>query len=101
MKHPIRTLTITIGFACIGQVNAAVETYTFGMNGYEVIAFVGATPAEMAQAQHLAKDWENQRRLMLKPQSMRAIAIRQSPTVALTQAGIRTAIIRAAQARWP
>ncbi|WP_199536018.1 hypothetical protein [Dyella solisilvae] len=71
------------------------------MNGYVVVAFIGATPAEVAQAQRLAKNWEAQRHLMLKPQSMKAVAIRQSPTVALTQAELRSDLVSAALAEPP
>ncbi|WP_266151090.1 hypothetical protein ISN76_20265 [Dyella halodurans] len=101
MKRLIIPAVIALGFAFIGQANAAIETYTVDLNGYVVVAFVGATPAEVAQAEHLAKSWEAQRHLMLKPQSMKAIAVRQSATVALTQAQLRSAIVGAALAKGP
>lgn len=92
MKRLMIPAVIALSFACIGHANAAVEAYTVDMNGYVVVAYVGATPAEVAQAEHLAKNWEAQRRMMLRPQSTIAVAARQSPTVALTQAEIREAI---------
>jgi len=87
---------VALGFACVGQANAAVRTYIVNLNGYAVVGFVGATPAEMAQAQRLANSWELQRHFMLKPQSMKAVAIRQSPYVALTEAELSRAIASAA-----
>jgi hypothetical protein len=101
MKLLMIPMVVGVGFAYVGQASAAVETYTVPMNGYVVVGFVGATPAEVAQAEHLAKSWEAQRHLMLKPQSIKAVAIRQSPTVALTQAELRGAIVSAALAQTP
>ncbi|MFC4528158.1 hypothetical protein ISN76_14140 [Dyella halodurans] len=97
MKRLMISTVVTLGFAWIGQVNAEVETYTINVNGHVVVGFVGATPAEVAQAQHLAKNWEAQRHLMLKPQSMKAVAIRQSPSGALTQAELCRAVSEAIQ----
>jgi hypothetical protein len=93
MKRLTMSVVIALGFTCIGQASAAVEAYTVDMNGYMAVVFVGAMPGEVAQAEHLAKNWEAQRHLMLKPQSMKAFAIRQSPTVALTQAELHRAIV--------
>jgi hypothetical protein len=101
MKPWTIPLVAALGFTGIGQANAAVEAFTVPMNGYVIVAFVGATPAEVAQAQRLAKRWEAQRHLMLKPQSMKAVFIRQSPTDALTQAELRSAAIAAARAHMP
>jgi hypothetical protein len=101
MKRLTFTMFVALGFACVGQANAAVRTYTINLNGYAVVGFVGATPAEVAQAQRLANSWELQRHLMLKPQSMKAVAIRQSPAVALTQAELSRAIASAALRKHP
>lgn len=59
MKRLIIPMVVVLGFACIDQANATVETYTVELNGYEVVGFVGSTPAEVAQAEHLAKNWGN------------------------------------------
>ncbi|AIF49438.1 hypothetical protein [Dyella japonica] len=101
MKRTMISMVVALGIACIGQANAAVETYTVDMNGYVIVGFVGSTPAEVAQAQRLARNWEAQRHLMLKPQSMKAVAIRQSPIDALTQTELRSAIVSAALAKGP
>lgn len=101
MKPLTIPLVAALGFTGIEQASAAVEAYTFPMNDYVIVAFVGATPAEVAQAQRLAKRWEAQRHQMLKPQSMKAVFIHQSPTGALTQTELRRAAIAAAQAQMP
>jgi hypothetical protein len=101
MKRLMIPVVVAIGFACMEQAHAAVEALTVDMNGYVIVGFVGATPAEVAQAERLAKNWEAQRHMMLRPQTMKAVAIRQSPTVALTEAELRTAIVSAALAQVP
>ena len=102
MKRMILTATVAaFGFACIGAAHAAVESYTVNMNGYAVIGFVGSTPAEFARAQQQANSWETQRHLMLKPQSIKAVAIDQSQGVALNQTQLRDAIVQAALAKTP
>ena len=101
MKRLMIPVVVALGLACTGPVSAAVEAFTVDMNGYTVVAFVGATPAEVAQAEHLAKNWEAKRHMMLEPQTMKAVAVRQSPTVALTEAELRSAIVSAALAKVP
>lgn len=101
MKRLMFPMVLALGFACVGQANAAVRTYTINLNGYAVVGFVGSTPAEAAQAQRLANSWELQRHLMLKPQSMKAVAIRESPAVALTEAELSRAIASAALSKHP
>lgn len=102
MKRMILTSVVAaIGLACIGQAQAAVETYTVDLNGYAVIGFVGSTPEDFARAQQQANSWELQRRLMLKPQSIKAVAIDQSQGVALNDAQLHEAIVKAALAKTP
>lgn len=102
MKRMIlATVVAAVGFAGMGAAHAAVESYTVSMNGYAVIGFVGSTPAEFARAQQQANSWEMQRHLMLKPQSIKAVAIDQSQGVALNQAQLRDAIVQAALAKTP
>ncbi|RDI99400.1 hypothetical protein DVT68_00615 [Dyella solisilvae] len=101
MKRLTISMLVALGFACIGQASASIETYTVNMDGHTVVGFVGATPAEVAQAERLARNWENQRHLMLKPPSMKAVAIRQSPSIALTKAELRRAIVSAALTKEP
>lgn len=101
MKRLIIPTVIAIGAACIiGQAQAAVETYTVDMaGGYAVVGFVGTTPEDFALAQQQANGWETQRHLMLKPQSMKAVAIDQSQGVALSPTDLRNAIVAAAQTK--
>jgi hypothetical protein len=94
-------LVAAFGLACIGQAQATVETYTVDLNGYAVVGFVGSTPDDYARAQQQANSWELQRHLMLKPQSIKAVAIDQSQGVALNQTQLRDAIIQAALAKTP
>jgi hypothetical protein len=94
-------LVAAVGFAAVGTAYASVETYTVNMNGYAVIGFVGNTPADFARAQQQANGWETQRHLMLKPQSIKAVAIDQSQGVALNQTELRAAIVQAALAKTP
>lgn len=102
MKRMILPAVVAaLGFACIGAAHATVETYTVDMNGYAVIGFVGNTPEDFARAQQRADSWEAQRHLMLKPQSIKAVAIDQSQGVALNKAQLRDAIVQAALAKTP
>ncbi|MHA6203059.1 hypothetical protein ACXU4B_01380 [Dyella soli] len=101
MKRLIIPAVVALGFACIGQANAAVETYTVDLNGYAIVGFVGSTPEDFARAQQQANGWEVQRHLMLKPQSMKAVAINQSENTAMTRDELRSAIIAAALAKVP
>jgi hypothetical protein len=102
MKRIILPAVVAVfALACIGQAQAAVETYTVDLNGYAVIGFVGSTPEEYARAQQQANSWEVQRHLMLKPQSIKAVAIDQSNGVALNQTQLREAIVQAALAKVP
>nr|WP_199045221.1 hypothetical protein [Dyella sp. ASV24] len=102
MKRFILTAVVAaVGLACIGQAQATVETYTVDLNGYAVIGFVGSTPDDYARAQQQASSWELQRHLMLKPQSIKAVAIDESQGVALNQAQLRDAIVQAALAKTP
>ena len=101
MKRLIIPTVIALGLVCVGQANAAVETYTVDLNGYAVMGFVGSTPEEFALAQQKASGWETQRHLMLKPQSIKAVAIDQSNRTAMTKSELRSAIIAAAQAKSP
>jgi hypothetical protein len=102
MKRMILTAAVAaFGFACIGSAHAAVESYIVDMNGYAVIGFVGNTPADFARAQQKADSWETQRHLMLKPQSIKAVAIDQSQGVAFDQTQLRNAIVQAALAKTP
>jgi hypothetical protein len=94
-------VVVALGFACIGAAHATVETYTVDMNGYAVIGFVGSTPEDYARAQQQANGWETQRHLMLKPQSIKAVAIDQSQGVALNKEQLREAIVQAALAKTP
>jgi hypothetical protein len=100
MKRLIIPVVIALGIACAGQASA-VETYTVDMNGYAVIGFVGNSPEDFALAQRQASSWEAERHLMLKPQSIKAVAINQSEGVAMTQADLRKAIVAAALAKSP
>lgn len=101
MKRLIFPAVVAIGLFCASQASAAVETYTVDMNGYAVIGFVGSSPEDFALAQRQANSWETQRHLMLKPQSIKAVAIDQSQGVAMTQADLRKAIVAAALAKGP
>jgi len=102
MKRMILPAVVAaLGFACIGSAHAAVETYMVNMNNYAVIGFVGNTPADFARAQQRADSWETQRHLMLKPQSIKAVAIDQSQGVAFNQVQLREAIVQAALAKTP
>jgi hypothetical protein len=102
MKRTIIPVAVAaFAFAWISQAQAAVETYTVDMNGYAVIGFVGSTPEDYARAQQQANGWETQRHLMLKPQSIKAVAIDQSSGVALNQTQLRAAIVQAALAKTP
>ena len=101
MKRLIIPLVIALGIACVGQANAAVETYTVDMNGYAVIGFVGSTAEDFALAQRQASSWEVQRHLMLKPQSIKAVAIDQSQGVAMSRDDLKKAILTAALAKTP
>jgi hypothetical protein len=98
MKRLIIPAVIAFGVVCVAQAHAAVETYTVDMSGgYAVVGFVGTTPADFALAQQQANGWETQRHLMLKPQSMKAVAIDESQGVALSPTELRNAIVAAAQ----
>lgn len=101
MKRLIIPAVIALGIACVGQANAAVESYTVDMNGYAVIGFVGSTPEDFALAKLQASNWETQRHLMLKPQSIKAVAIDESQGVAMSQTELRNAILTAALAKTP
>ncbi|PXV61641.1 hypothetical protein SAMN04487785_103199 [Dyella jiangningensis] len=102
MKRTILTAVVAaVGLACVGQAQATVETYTVDLNGYAVVGFVGNTPEDYARAQQQANSWETQRHLMLKPQSMKAVAIDESQGVALNQTQLRDAIVQAALAKTP
>jgi hypothetical protein len=101
MKRLIIPVVIALGIACVSQANAAVETYTVDLNGYAVIGFVGNTPEDFALAQRQADNWEIQRHLMLKPQSIKAVAIDESQGTAMSQSELRNAILTAALAKTP
>lgn len=101
MKRLILPAVIALGLACVGQASAAVETYTVDLNGYAVVGFVGHSPDDFARAQQLANGWERERHLMLKPQSIKAVAIDQSQGAALSQAQLQQAIVDAALAKSP
>jgi len=102
MKRLILPAVAALGLACFhGQAHAAVETYQVNLNGYAVVGFVGSTPEEFALAQRQANRWEMQRHLMLKPQSIKAVAIDQSKGLALNQEQLRQAIVSAALAKVP
>ena len=101
MKRLILPAVIALGLACVGQASAAVETYTVDLNGYAVVGFVGHSPDDFARAQQLANGWERERHLMLKPQSIKAVAIDQSQGVALSQAQLQRAIVDAGLAKSP
>lgn len=80
MKRLIIASTAVFGLACVGSASAAqFETYTTDLhNGYELMAFVGNTPAEFAKAQRAANMWEGQRHLGLGPQTIAAVAVDNS-----------------------
>ena len=101
MKRVLLPALIAFGLVFVGQASAAVETYTVDLNGYAVVGFVGNTPEDFALAQHQAANWEIQRHLMLKPQSIKAVAIDQSQATAMNQAQLKQAIIAAALAKGP
>jgi hypothetical protein len=100
MKRLIIPVVAVLGFACM-QAHAAVETYTVDLAGYAIVGFVGTTPEDFARAQHEAANWETQRHLTLKPQSMKAVAIDESQGVALNDTQLRQAIVQAALAKTP
>lgn len=100
MKRLIIPVAAALGLAC-AQAHAAVETYTVDLAGYAIVGFVGTTPEDFSRAQQLASSWEGQRHVMLKPQSMKAVAIDQSQGVALNDAQLRRAIVQAALAKTP
>jgi len=102
MKRIILPAVVAVfALAWIGQAQATVETYTVDFNGYAVVGFVSSTPEDYARAQQQANGWETQRHLMLKPQSIKAVAIDQSQGVALNQEQLRAAIVQAALAKTP
>lgn len=102
MKRLIVPAVVAFGLVCVGQANAAVETYTIDEpGGYAVMGFVGTTPEDFASAQRQASSWELQRHFQLKPQSVKAVAIDQSKGVAMNQAELRQAILTAALAKGP
>ncbi|QNK01945.1 hypothetical protein [Dyella telluris] len=102
MKRTILSAVVAVvAFAWIGQAQATVETYTVDLNGYAIIGFVGSTPEDYAHARQQATNWETQRHLMLKPQSIKAVAIDQSQGVAYNDAQLREAIVKAALAKTP
>lgn len=101
MKRLILPAVIALGLVFAGTASATVETYTVDLNGYAVIGFVGHSPEDFARAQQQAQGWERERHLMLKPQSIKAVAIDQSQGVALNDAQLRQAIIAAALAKGP
>ncbi|WP_199098488.1 hypothetical protein [Dyella sp. ASV21] len=97
MKRLILPVVIALGLLCVGQANAAVETYMIDLNGYAVIGFVGNTPEEFARAQQQANSWELQRHLLLKPQSIKAVAVDRSEGSAMSQVDVHSSIISVAQ----
>lgn len=101
MKRLILPAVIALGLVCVGQAQAAVETYTVDLNGYAVIGFVGNTPEEFARAQQQANSWELQRHLLLKPQSIKAVAVDRTEGSAMSQVQLRQAIIQTALAKGP
>lgn len=101
MKRLITPVLITMGLACVGQASAAVETYTVDLAGYAVVGFVGHTPEDFARAQQLANGWERERHLMLKPQSIMAVAIDQSQGAAVSQAPLHQTTVSPALAKTP
>ncbi|MBQ4856041.1 hypothetical protein IMW82_15330 [Rhodanobacter sp. B2A1Ga4] len=80
MKRLIIATSIVLGLACAGSVSAAqYETYTTNLHyGYNLMVFVGHTPAGFIQAQHAANRWEGQRHLGLGPQTVAAVAVDNS-----------------------
>lgn len=80
MKRLIIVTATALGLACAGGASAAqYETYTTDLHyGYELMVFVGHTPAEFAQAQRAANRWEGQRHLGLGPQTIAAVAVDDS-----------------------
>lgn len=80
MKRLIIASAVALGLACVGSASAAqYETYTTDLHyGYELVVFVGHTPAEFAKAQLAANRWEGQRHLGLGPQTIAAVAVDDS-----------------------
>ncbi|OOG59345.1 hypothetical protein B0E48_00445 [Rhodanobacter sp. C03] len=72
--------TALFGLACVGSASAAqYETYVTDLHiGYELVAFVGHTPAEFAKAQRAASSWEGRRHVGLGPQTIAAVAVDDS-----------------------
>jgi hypothetical protein len=101
MKRALLPTLVALGIVFAGQASAAVETYTVDLNGYAVIGFVGSTPEDFAQAQRDARNWEIQRELDLKPQTMKAVAIDESQNTAMTDSQLANAIVAAALAKRP
>jgi len=101
MKRALIPTLIALGIVFAGQASAAVEVYTVDLNGYAVVGFVGNTPEDFAQAQRDARNWEIQRDLDLKPQSMKAVAINESQATAMTDQQLANAIVTAALAKRP
>jgi hypothetical protein len=100
MKRLILPAFIALGLAVAGTASATVETYTVDLNGYAVIGFVGNSAEDYARAQQQANAWERERHLMLKPQSIKAVAIDESQG-ALSDVQLRQAIIAASLAKGP
>lgn len=84
MKRLIIAATVALGFVCVSNANAAkYETVTTDLRiGYQLMAFVGHSPAEYAQAQRAANMWEARRHLGLGPLTITAVAIDNSAGVA-------------------
>jgi hypothetical protein len=101
MKRLILPAVIALGLVFASTASAAVETYTVDLNGYAVIGFVGHSPEDFARAQQQAQGWERERHLMLKPQTIKAVAIDQSEGAALSEAQLKQAIVAAALAKRP
>jgi hypothetical protein len=87
MKRLTVTIAVALGLSCIGNAAVAMEKYTVNLtNGFAVVAFVGHSPTELAQAQREASKWEGRRHVGLGPQSIAAVAIDASETLATTPA---------------
>ncbi len=84
MKRLIVAATVAFGLVCASSANAAkYDTYTANLNfGYGLMVFVGHTPAEYANAQRAAGNWEGRRHVGLGPQTIAAVAVDESAGVA-------------------
>lgn len=76
MKRSILAMSAAVCLACVGGASAAeYQTHMVDLHhGFAMVAFVGHTPAEYAQAQRAAKMWEARRMLGLGPQTVTARA---------------------------